>query len=60
MKSNSYYNNVYKILSKDINSDEANSIINEWRSENIVILDKASKLLIRIVKKLNLKNCYTG
>ena len=60
MKSNTYYNNVYKLISEDFNSRQAHEVIREWRSHNIYTLDIASKLLERIVKNLNLKNCYIG
>ncbi len=60
MKSNTYYNNVYQLISEDFNSGQAHEVIREWRSHNIYALDIASKLLERIVKNLDLKNCYTG
>ena len=60
MNSNTYYNNVYKLISEDYNNRQAHEVIREWRSYNIYALGVASRLLERIVKNLNLKNCYTG
>ena len=60
MKSNNYYNNVYKLISKDFYDKEAHEAIGEWRSHNIYALERASGLLENIVKSLKLKNCYMG
>lgn len=59
-KSKSYYNNVYKLLSEDSDNPIAINIINDWRSQHINTLNKASSFLERVVKKLNLKNVYIG
>ena len=60
MKSNNYYNNVYKLISKDFYDKEAHEAIGEWRSHNIYALERASGLLENIVRSLKLKNCYMG
>ena len=60
MKSNNYYTNVYKLISKDFYDKEAHEAIGEWRSHNIYALERASGLLENIVRSLKLKNCYMG
>ena len=59
MKSNNYYTNVYKLISKDFYDKEAHEAIGEWRSHNIYALERASGLLENIVRSLKLKNCYS-